>query len=134
MRAGRNAPPFSCEVTMKIDDIINAVDKIKANEYDESTKIDWISNLDAKIHDEIMLVYNEGETRFVPYTSVNDKVIANERFKQMYVLWLMAQIDFHNAEAGRYENEMIMFNNEYSSFERQYIRNHKARPIGWKGL
>ena len=49
-------------------------------------------------------------------------------YDDIYVRWLEAQIDYSNADYGRYSNSMTMYNAAYSAYERYYNRNNM--PLG----
>lgn len=45
-------------------------------------------------------------------------------FDRMYVLWLKAQIQFANAEYGRYNNTISVFESEFAAYRNWYNRSH----------
>jgi hypothetical protein len=48
-------------------------------------------------------------------------------YDDVYIKWLGAQIDYHNAEFDRYNNGMVMFNAGYQSFVDFFNRTHMPR-------
>jgi len=120
---------------MIISDIITEVDKLRpGNKFTTAQKIDWISNLDAKIHNDIIVPYSKRDERFYSYKAATDKVIASDRYMQMYINYVVAQIDYYLTEYSRFNNGMVMFNNEYSEFERDFIRTHRKPRVRFTGL
>ncbi|MPN04852.1 hypothetical protein SDC9_152100 [bioreactor metagenome] len=61
-----------------------------------------------------------------PYnTNDMDAVLmVTEPYADVYIKWLFAQIDFHNAEYTRYNNSMIMYNAALSAYADAYNRSH----------
>lgn len=119
---------------MTIDEAIKKVDSLKPNNYTESEKIIWLSNLDEIIKTEIMDQY-EGfdETVFSGYddsTPVSTELLAPSQYDDVYLYWLESRIDYYNAEYAKYNNSVTAFNTAYSSLNRYYNRTHM--PLGNK--
>ena len=51
-------------------------------------------------------------------------------FEHLYNLYLMAQIDFANAEYDRYDNSSERFNKEYSAYRKWYTTHYPNRGCG----
>jgi len=49
-------------------------------------------------------------------------------FRQVYVYWMGAMIDFANMEMTRYANSMVMFNTAYADYANAWNRTHM--PLG----
>lgn len=118
---------------MTADSIISRVDEIKPNSFTQEQKLDFISELDSHLFDDIIKPYNPDATEFVPYTSVSQDVIASDRYKDMYVFYIEAKIDFNNKENTDFNNDMVMYNNAYMEFNKAYIRNHR-KDSHWSNL
>ena len=115
---------------MKILEAIAEVDNLKPNMYAEDEKIKWLSRLDGRIWQDIVLTHKrlEGETpeTFEPYT-VNDgekDLLVGEPYDEMYVRWLEAQIDYSNMEYDSFNNSNAVFEALFSSFRNAYNRSH----------
>jgi len=58
-------------------------------------------------------------------------------FRQVYVYWMGAMIDFANMEMARYTNSMVMFNTAYADYANAWNRTHMPlgaaiRGAGWR--
>lgn len=51
-------------------------------------------------------------------------------YDELYLWWLSAQIDYHNAELAKYNNSIALFNTGYSVYAELYNREHM--PLGAK--
>lgn len=51
-----------------------------------------------------------------------------DEFRQVYVFWMGAMIDYANQEMTRYTNSMIMFNTAYADYANAWNRTHM--PLG----
>ena len=122
---------------MTVEEILAQVDEIKANTYDENIKILWLSELEGRIFNDIILTHehdlvedeegNMVEPTFTGYdeSSENVDVIAPDTYADLYRNYLFTMIDYSNGETDRYTNSMLMFNNSYEQFEIWYNRTHK---------
>lgn len=119
---------------MKIIEAINKIDTLKPNNYTHSDKIKWLSNLDGIIKAEIIDTHEGGSSiEFNGYTDetlLETELLVPAPYDDIYVKWLESQIDYTNAEYGKYNNSSTAYNTAYSAFERYYNRTHM--PIGRK--
>ena len=58
----------------------------------------------------------------------NFLLLAPPPYDQMYISWLESRINYANAEYGRYNNAIAIFQSEYEAYRNWYNRNHL--PIG----
>ena len=111
---------------MTINEVITRCDNLKPNQYCVEDKIRWISDLDGIIKKELIDAHEGGEAiTFSGYDSASDRdaeLLAGDPYSELYIKYLFAQIDFHNAEFTRYNNSMIMFNVAYAAYADYYNR------------
>ena len=116
---------------MTIIEAINHIDSLKPNSYTQADKIIWLSNLDGIIKNEIIDTHEGSENvTFDGYnaeTALDTVLLVPAPYDDVYIKWLVAQIDCANEETKRYTNSMIMYNTAYSTFERFYNRTHMPR-------
>ena len=119
---------------MKILEAITKIDTLKPNSYSQAEKIKWLSTLDGVIKKEIIDTHEGGEgivfNGYDDDTSLDTELLVPSPYCDIYIRYLEAQIDYANAEYGKYNNSMAMYNSAYSTFERYYNRTHM--PIGKK--
>ena len=117
---------------MKIIEAITKIDALKPNNYTPENKIAWLTVLDGVIKEEIIDTHEGGEaitfTGYDANTPTDTELLVPAPYDDIYVRWLEAQIDYSNADYGRYSNSMTMYNAAYSAYERYYNRNHM--PLG----
>ena len=113
---------------MTIIEAIGIINAVKPNNYTELDKIGWLSEIETTIKTEVIDTHEGGEDIiFKGYdqdTNTDTKLLLSEPYDDIYIKWLEAKIDYHNAEYSKYNNAMVAFNNAYSSFERYYNRHH----------
>lgn len=113
---------------MTIIEAINKVDVLKPNNYTQIEKVKWLSNLDWIIKTEIIDTHEGGaDVSFNGYTEdtpIETELLAHAPYDDLYIKWLESQIDYNNAEYGKYNNSTTAYNTAYSAFERYYNRQH----------
>ena len=116
---------------MTIIEAINKIDVLKPNNYTQTEKIKWLSNLDSVIKAEIIDTHEGGEdiifNGYDTNTPLDTEMLVAAPYDDLYIKWLECQIDYTNAEYGRYNNSSTAYNNAYSAFERYY--NRRNMPI-----
>lgn len=113
---------------MKISEAISKVDSLKPNSYEPEVKIEWLSNLDARVKSQIIDTHEGMEPiHFYGYDSLVDQeteLLVPAPYDEMYLRWLEAMIDYHNSDDDRYNNAIILFNNAYEGYKKHYTRTH----------
>ena len=116
---------------MTINDAITEVDTIKPNQYPDELKVRWLSVLEGKIIDEIILTHQLAEVVEFNGYSIDDmetELIVPDTYADVYIYYLMAMIDSTNNEGLRYQSSMQQFNSAWQDFANYYNRNNT--PIG----
>ena len=116
---------------MTIIEIITDVDALKPNGLGQPYKVQWLSQLDARIKHDIIDTHDGGEdVSFSGYnaeTPIGTELLVPHPYDDVYRYWLEAQIDYVNGEYTKYNNSMSMFNEAYSAYERHYNRTHMPK-------
>lgn len=124
---------------MTINDVLALIDELDANTYDAKTKIGWLSKLDGRVFNNIILTHehdlvNDGteegnliEPTFSGYknATLDTELLIDDTYSDVYTDYLMAMIAYSNGETERYQNSMIMFNSNYKEYADWYNRTHK---------
>ena len=121
---------------MTIIEAINKVDVLKPNNYTQTEKVKWLSNLDGLIKSEIIDTHEGGEdivfNGYEDTTPVETEMLVPYPYDDLYIKWLESQIDYNNAEYQKYNNSTTAYNNAYSAFERYYNRQHMPKQTKMK--
>ena len=119
---------------MTIIEAIGIINVLKPNNFSELDKIGWLSEIEWIIKHNVIDTHEGGEkivfNGYDQETNTESKLLISEPYDDLYIKWLEAKIDYHNAEYQKYNNSITAFNNIYSAFERYYNREHK--PIQTK--
>ncbi len=124
---------------MTINEAITKIDNVKPNAYSTDDKIEWLSQLDGLVYQELIKTHNDfeetTENKFTGYTSEDgdEEMLIPFPYENVYIEWLTAQIDLTNADIGRYNNSVMSFYNDYNQFANWYTRNHMpTQKLGWR--
>lgn len=122
---------------MTIREAINRADTIRPNQYTDEIKIQWLSELDERIFNDIISTHEDNpyidtidEDRntvkgiVFPYTDDSISLIASSPYDVLYSSYLVAMIDEANEETTRYTNSSIKYNVQYQDYAKWYNRNH----------
>lgn len=106
---------------MTIQEAITELDGIQHNTYDTHHKIRWLSELDARIKQQIL---GEAFGGYDDDVDRNTPLPVPEPYDRMYLRYLEAQIHYHNGEYDRYNNAIALFRSLYEDFANHYRRTH----------
>lgn len=117
---------------MTVQEAITQCDLMKPNQYEDGLKIKWLGEVEGMVYD--MAVNRKcPDISFHEFDSETDyerKLIAPDRYASLYVYYLMAMIDFSNAETERYNNDMVMFNTAFTEFSNYWYSTYPQKSDG----
>lgn len=123
---------------MTIREAINRADSTKANQYSDEMKMQWLSELDNRIYNDLFLTHEdnpyadieppeegeEDERLIFPYTDDSKELLAESPYDVLYPSYIKAKIDETNEEFGKYLNSSAIYNSQYQDYARWYNRSH----------
>lgn len=124
---------------MTISEVLAYVDELRPNQFDENIKIKWLSDLDGRVFNTVIMTHEhdlvedeEGymvEPTFTKYdeTSENEELLIPEPYTDTYMHYIFAQMDYTNGEDARYVNSMAMFNASLTEYANWY--NSTRKPL-----
>ena len=120
---------------MKLIEAITKIDHLKHNTFGKEEKIAWLSTLDGMVKRQIIDTHEGADAQpfFTGYdadTPGDTELLVPAPYDELYLWWLSAQIDYHNAELAKYNNSIALFNTGYSVYAELYNREHM--PLGAK--
>ena len=112
---------------MTVNEIIADVDLKEPNSYSSGEKLRWLSALDGKIFAEVLRTHEglEADAVFTPYTDGTETpLIPFPYCEGVYTHYLIAMIAAANAETARYNQQIALYNAEYSQWWNAYHTAH----------
>lgn len=121
---------------MTIDQAITAIDGLKYNTYTREEKLLWLSEMEGRIHRELMETHDDGPEEpfqpFTPDTPGATELAAPWPYDKLYIHQLEMMMDYHNGEMERYNNAARMLSAVYSAYSRFYNRHHLPKTAAWR--
>lgn len=119
---------------MTIREALETVDKLKPNQYDAQTKINWLSKLDGMIFKEVILthIHPPDLGAFAGYDGANEEtelIVPYPYGEDVYNYFLQSMIDKENGEMAKYNQSATLYNNAYKAYCNWYNRTHRPIPV-----
>lgn len=115
---------------MTLQEALNLADELKPNMMQEATKIRFISEIEGKVHKEILMkhVHDEADEECPVYDSETDadntELLVTAPYDMLYVYYLMSKIDMMNQEEDKEYNNRVRFENAWREFSDYWTREH----------
>lgn len=113
---------------MTIQEAIDRIDILKPNKFQMWQKVAWLSGLDTMVWKEIYLNHEPGEpVCFDGYDQDTDPatvLLVPEPYIDIYQHYMATQMDIANAESGKYAQDMLLFNNAWTTLGDYWTRTH----------
>ena len=105
--------------------VIESVDKLRPNAYEEETKFGWLNDLDGMVKK--LVIQDDEITPYVYPDDLGKELLIPFPYDNLYGLYLESMIDYYNREYANYNNSAMMFEGRFSEYKKWYIRNNKAK-------
>ena len=117
---------------MTIQDAISTLDEMKPNTMSDVLKMKYLTEIEQLIHDEIVLRHEHPEAldekpKYTPATDKLTELVVPDPYSDVYVKYLLTQVDRQNQEDGRYNIDRAQFESAYITMSDWWTRTH--RPI-----
>lgn len=112
---------------MRVSEAISAADELRpGNKVDIAAKRRWLEALDGKIYENIICNHEGREAYTKPSNYVFDdsEMIVSGAHSELYVWYLVSQIDAALGETERYNTSAERYNSLYRDFSASYTRGH----------
>ncbi|MBE6961281.1 MAG: hypothetical protein E7445_02375 [Ruminococcaceae bacterium] len=111
---------------MTMNSVIEYVDGVKPNVYTDEDKYRWLNQLEGMLSAE---VFHDPEPLSYDIPADADRALrVGHPYDELYSLYVMAMIDFHNREYGNYNNTMLMFRQRLEQLKDHCIRIRSGTP------
>jgi hypothetical protein len=99
---------------------------MRPNAVPQAQKMEWLDRVERCIKTEVVDIHEGAqECTFEGYgarTPDSTVLLAQEPYSQLYVWWLVCQMDLMNNEIDRYQNSAALYNSAYGEYVRWYNR------------
>lgn len=105
--------------------VIEIVDSIKPNSYDEETKLRWINELEGLV--KRLVVQVDDVTPLYYPDDMDRELFISPPYEDVYQFYVEAKIDYYNKEFENYNNSVAVFEARFLEFKKDYIRRYRAK-------
>lgn len=105
-----------------INSVIEAAMRLHPDSVDDATKARWISELDGKIMRETM--HNNDFSGYQFPRDADRELLVKSPYDNIYELYIIAMGDFFSGELANYNASAVLFEQAYSEFRKNYLRNN----------
>lgn len=117
---------------MTIAEAISQADKLKPNQFAQTLKIKWLSNLDGLTFAEVLLTH--ADCPIESFDGYSEESLGTELLipfpyaEDVYVNYLQAQMARENGETAKYNQSITLYNNAFKMYQSWYNRTHVPIP------
>lgn len=120
---------------MYIKDVISAIEKTRPGLSPLAEEcIEKLNILEEDIYCNLVSLC-EDAPEYKELSDCEDELMVPDMYAELYIFYLMADIDRINGDITRYSNNMMLYNSLMSEYCNWYRRNHKPLQkgrIGWQ--
>jgi hypothetical protein len=114
---------------MTIQEVIEAVDTLKPNQYSIAEKVQWLSFVDERIINDVLKThegYDEAYDDFSGYSEddLTVSLIVKSPYDRLYPAFVSMKIDECNGDTQKYNNSYILYNNYLLEYRKYYNKTH----------
>ena len=96
---------------MTVNDLISDITSLRGQQYGTDMIMGWINEIEGQVIEEVINRAEGYNLEFIPmeYEKDQDKKLSiPDRFKDVYVNYMLSKIDYHNEETERYNNDVVL--------------------------
>ncbi len=108
---------------MTLATAIEQADALRDNVIDESQKAEWVIALNAEISETL----NDLPSSMSYPADADEELLMPFPYDDVYVKYLIAQIDYYNMESALYANDMVIYNTRMLE-AKAWLRRHNHKP------
>lgn len=116
------------------EQIISNVDSLMPNQYSTEQKVSWLSSLDGKIFNEVILTHSGARFVFFPFDGYDsdecELIVQPPYAADLYGNYLKSRICAENGEIAKYNQYVALYTNAYNEWAAWYNKTHMPRPGG----
>lgn len=123
---------------MTLQEVLSTTDELKANMMSTATKIRFISEIEGRVHQEILMKHQHTEEEetlpvYDDNTDLSTTMLVPAPYDMLYVYWLMSKIDMLNQEPDKEYNNSVRFDKAWNEFSDYWTREHMPlQPADYK--
>lgn len=112
---------------MKLAELIAYVDTIRPNAYDKDVMTGWVNEIERQVWEQVISRAEGAEEypgAYIYDENEETELLVEDAHKDVYVTYILAQMDYANMEIDRYNVDSTMHQAAWDSYASEYRRNH----------
>lgn len=125
---------------MTLMELILKVDKLAPNDIEYDIKRSWVYSVYWQVIREIFedsegskdlseYESNAESNGAVKYLKIGTDLLVDEPYDELYVHYMMAQINLSYDETDKYNKYMILYRDAFDEFAKSYRRKHRSKGV-----
>ena len=116
---------------MTVLQALEQVDELVHNTYSQEQKVQWLSQLDAMVKEQVLDTHEGGEAEiFTGYdadTPMDTQLLIPSPYEEAYLHFLEAKICYYNGEQSKYNQALQQHRAVLTAFVNHYNATHMAK-------
>ena len=105
---------------MRVSDVIALLDEFRPNGLSASEKLRVVNTLEARLHALLLAPY--GAEEFTPHATSSEALLLDPPGDELYLYYLMSQVDYLQGDATAYANDALQFNARLLDAQKRALR------------
>lgn len=117
---------------MTVAGLIAYVDTIRPNAFDKDIMTGWLNEIERIVWEQVINRAEGAEDYPGPYIydeNTEKELLVDDAHKDVYVTYILAQMDYANMEIDRYNVDYTMHQAAWNSYAAEYRRNHRPKSV-----
>ncbi len=116
---------------MTVNGLLEAVTALRGQQYGTHEMVAWLNEIEGKAVEDVI---NRAEGydepfRMIVYEEDGERELSiPDRFRDVYINYMLAKVDFFNQETERYNNDVLLYNAAWEDYAAWFIRTHMPKP------
>ena len=107
------------EVNMRVDEILSTADTLKENGISEEIKLQWLNDVEGRVHCEIM---GKASEDFVALKTTKDELSIPIPYANVYLNYILAMMAFIMKEYELYTDLTLKYERNFSEYAKYCLR------------
>ncbi|MGN0134959.1 MAG: hypothetical protein ACI4AO_09545 [Anaerotignum sp.] len=121
---------------MTARELLTTIDQMRPNAFTDGEKLHFLNTIEGRIYTEILNRAEGNDLTFIPFQEGEEEkeLIVQIPYTYIYIYYLAAMIDFYNGDSDRYNDTMVLFNQEWEDYAAYYRQTHKPKQTNLTGM
>lgn len=101
--------------------------RLPGNGYTDEDMLVWLRGIEKMWAEFLVRLGYETEKKVIDESSMDDELLIEEPYDELYVMWLVMKMHYYNGEIDLYNNAAQSFNNSLEEAKKSFIRQNRSK-------